>query len=237
MSENKGITLITRPKYKSEILAQKLQEQGYETLINPLFEVRHRYNLTSKEIALLQNPQAILITSDNAIPALKKLALAKDVKIMAVGKITADKIIHCGYKNVSYAQNSAQSLQELALNKLNKDGGMVVYLAGELVTLDLAQQLHKHGFKSKKITVYSIDESKQFEPTIIEKIHNNQITQILVYSQNTALILHRLILKHKLLECFKGIKILCLSKKIADYCLDLGFQKIGNINEILNHEK
>lgn len=220
--------LLTRPRESSKILAVQLQKKGFKAIISPLFEVEHLKNI------VLQKPQAILITSMNSIPALLESGVSKDTKILAVGTQTKNKIKGYGYNNTASASGSASRLKELALDKLSPRSGPCIHLSGEIVTIDLAQELSREGFQAQKMVAYKIIESKSLSTNVINKIKSRSIDTTLVYSQNTASIFHKLLTKHNLLEYCQSIRLLCLSDKISNYCLELGFEQVGNIKEIID---
>lgn len=219
--------LLTRPKKLSQKIAQTLAQKNLSSLIQPLFSIVEIDNLQP----ISQELQAVLITSSAAVFALEKLTIQKNVLILAVGKKTALAIEKLGYKNVLVANNSAASLLDLALEKLSKNNNLIIYLAGENITLDLAEKLGEQNFNAQKIIVYKTTAREKFLTTTIDAINNNEVSEVWVYSQNSLKIFYQLAKKHNLLECLSEIKILCLSQKIADLASELGFLKIGIIKE------
>jgi uroporphyrinogen-III synthase len=220
--------LVTRPRIQSELLAKQLQQKGFNAIIEPLFETQtQKTNIPLK-------PQALLITSMNAVNSLLNCNIDKQVKILAVGQKTAHILNQGGFKNVSFASGSSSSLRDLALDVLSPEEGVVVYLAGSIVTLDLSEELTKSGFNSQRITSYTISESKILSKNTISKIKNRHIDKVLIYSKNTASIFHKLLDKHNLLEYCQSMKLLCFSDRISDFCLEIGFKRIGDIGEIID---
>lgn len=221
--------LVTRPQIDSLKLAKQLKSHNHQTIIQPLFAVKKLPQLsplTNQEI------QAILISSAHAVFALKKLAIKKSVLILAIGKKTAQTIKDLGYKNVISANNSADSLLKLAIKKLSADNGLVIYLCGEIITLDLTAQLQQKKFLTEKIVVYKTNPTKKLNEETIQAIKNHEIDAALIYSENSALIFYQLLKQHNLLEYLGQIKLLCLSKKILNYTTTLGFSSNGLINTL-----
>ncbi len=222
-----GKILLTRPKKSSQKIAQTLVQKNLLSLIQPLFEIAEIDNLQP----INQKLQAVLITSSAAVFALKKLAIKNDILILAVGKKTADAIEKLGYKNVVAANNSAAALLNLSAEKLSKNNGLIIYLAGEKISLNLAEKLCEQNFNAKKIVVYKTIPSKKFLTTTIDEIKNGNVCEVWVYSKNSVRIFYQLAKKHNLLECLREIKILCLSQEIADLAKEFGFLKTGIIKE------
>lgn len=223
--------LITRPKDLAIITAKNLQKLGYQTIIEPIFTVKTIHNW-SKNVINQETLQAVIISSANAINALQELKLANDLPILAIGKKTASKIKKIGYKKIFYANNSARSLLEIAQKKFSPFQGKIIYLSGKIITLDLAQELNLLGYEAQRIAVYETIPKKELSKKLINKLKNHLISKVLIYSKNTATIFYHLISKYDLLENFEQIELSCLSKQIADHCLNLGFKKIGLIENI-----
>jgi uroporphyrinogen-III synthase len=225
--------LVTRDQEKSIILAQKLRNKGLKTIICPLFKVKHiKVSLLNKILFRLFRPKTILITSSNSIDYLEHLKLSKSTNILSVGVNTTQNLKTLGYDNIQTANNSAESLFDLAKQELTKNK-LALYLRGEIIKSNLRNELKHYGFKTKQVICYKIVEHHYIEENVIEKIHNHEISGITIYSKNTLLILHKLFLKHNLLEYCKEIKLLCLSEDIRKYSKELGFRKNENINKIL----
>jgi uroporphyrinogen-III synthase len=209
-------TLLTR--------LEKFSQKNLSSITQPLFSIARIDNLQP----INQELQAVLITSSAAVFALEKLAIKKDVLVLAVGKKTADEVKKLGYKNVLFANNSAASLLDLALNNVkNKD--LIIYLAGEKITLDLAEKLSKQNFNAQKIVVYKTIEIEKFSGTTIDEIRIGNVGEVWIYSKNSLRIFYKLAQKHNLLECLGEIKILCLSQEIAELAREIGFLKTGII--------
>ncbi|MCE3255132.1 MAG: uroporphyrinogen-III synthase [Rickettsiaceae bacterium] len=201
--------LLTRPVKSSQKIAKILTEKNLSFLIQPLFSIIKNKNLEP----LSQMPQAVLITSSNAVFALKKLGIKKDILILVVGKKTADSIKKTGYKNVVFANNSATSLLELAKEKLSKNSAEILYLSGSIITIDLAQELLQQNYSAKRIIVYGTKEVEEFSKESIDEIGSGNITEVWIYSKNSEKIFYKLAEQHNLLGPLKRVKILYLPGK------------------------
>jgi uroporphyrinogen-III synthase len=214
--------VLTRPRNISNITAETLKEKGYKIIIEPLFFVKPK-NL-DHDIFFNKNIQAILISSFNAVFALKKLKAPKQQLILAIGEKTASQIQNLGYQNILIAKNSALSLLKLSEEKLEKNKGEIIYLSGEIITSDLSTLLTKKGFSAKRIVVYETKPRKSLSKQIIKKFKNNNSFQILAYSKNTVSIFYDLLKQDNLLvQCHK-MKLLCFSQQISKYAQKLGFK-------------
>ncbi len=227
--------LVTRNQDKSLELSQKLRDKGFATITYPLFQVLVNKISIPDKIFFNKNPiDAVVISSNNAIKYLQEIQLSKNIAIFTIGENTANNLQELGYSNIKKAQNSAISLLELVKNCVNKQE-QIIYLCGEIVTIDLSEKLQDEGFKAKKIISYKIQEQNYLCDEVITKIKNYTIEFVTIYSKNTLTIFHKLLLKHNLLEYCSSIKLLCLSDEIIKYAARIGFPKGTNINLILNN--
>lgn len=213
--------LITRPLKSSLQTAKILDKKNISYSIFPLFSIKKSQDLKP----IKGKAQAVLITSNEAIFALLKLGIKKDVLILTVGEETLKKVQKLGYKNAIAAANSATSLLQLAQKQLNKKE-QIFYLSGQNITLDLAKELESKGFAAKRIIVYKTIEIQNFSTRIINEIKEGEISEVLIYSQNSLKIFHKLIQKHDLSKFSNRLKISCLSSKIAASAKKLKFLKI-----------
>lgn len=217
--------LLTRTKKSSLKSAKILENNKIPYLIQPLFSVNKFKNLQP----INQKLQAVLITSSEALFALKKLSIKLDTFILTVGDKTAQNVKKLGYKNVWGASNSAASLLNLAIEKLKKENGFIVYLSGEKITMNLSKALQDKGYNTSRIVVYKTIPTNEFSSQTIEEVKNNNISEVWIYSKESLEIFCKLVQKHNLLKYFNQIKISCLSSKIADLAKEKHFSKIGII--------
>lgn len=226
--------LITREEDKSSVLSNKFKEMGFESLVHPLFEVvNSKSGFLRNLLFKFSKPQAILVTSANVAPFLASSSIDRNIRIFAIGDQTAKSLRKSGFRNIKKAFNSSGSLLSLTLKNLKKENGLVLYLSGEVITQDLALSLQKKGFKAKRIICYKTNPVEKLSDQVIEKIKSGKITQVVLYSQNTAKIFHELLNKHGLFAGSKTIKLLCFSDKIVTFCRNLGFQNCQNLNQTL----
>ncbi len=220
--------IITKNKKAYKEIIQNLSNKNLHSIIpQPLFSVIKTTNLKPE----INQPQAVIITSSNAIFALKKLQIENNTLILSVGSKTAERIRKLGYNNVLFVDNSAFLLLNLSKNILIKNQGTIVYLAGEIITLDLAKKLEELGFVSKKIIVYKTKEVRNLLPQNIEEIKNGNVEEVWIYSKNSLMIFYRLVKKYDLLEYLEQTKISCLSQEIANCAKKIGFYKTTIFNQ------
>ena len=75
--------LITRPRAEAAVLARELEARGHEVLVEPLLTIAP----VADVIPALDDVQAILLTSANAVPALR--GTNPRLPVFVVGEATA----------------------------------------------------------------------------------------------------------------------------------------------------
>jgi uroporphyrinogen-III synthase len=217
IQQNKTIISTRLNPYPKSTIKQ-LKNLGFDLISEPLFKVtkiklnQNKFNQT--------NLQAIIFTSANACSTIINLDLDKNLKIFAIGKASAQQLKLAGYDNIFYAsKKNAESLKELILQKLDPNDGKIVYFCGESITLDFKSELEKQGFKVDKILSYKLTAIKNLSKKFQEKLLTSQISQILLYSKNSAEVFFNLfeplILKHHIAKTrLQSIKIICFSDQI-----------------------
>jgi uroporphyrinogen-III synthase len=249
--KNKTIISTRLNSYPKSIVDQ-LRNLGFDLISEPLFKVT-KIKLDQNKFNRA-NLQAIIFTSANACSAIINLSLDKNLKIFAIGQASANQLKLAGYNNIFYAsKKNAESLKELILQKLDPAKGRIAYFCGESITLDFKSELEKQDFKVDKILSYKLTAIKSLSKKFQEELLSNQISQILLYSKNSAEVFFNLF-KKLTLKChikktnLQSIKITCLSDQILTKvqnlkkALSLDFTKIESfiddnlIKDIFNNE-
>ncbi len=220
--------LVARSQEQSLEITQFLEKSGFQVFVEPLFAV-------TKLTALKQftAASAAIVTSANACTMMIDSNLPKDVKIFAVGKKTAQKLLDAGFKNIAIPpKHSASALRNLILQTHQDKSQPILYFRGSLVNLDLKQELEKFGFKVENILSYETKESEIFSDELLQFLRQNSFDKILLFSKKSADTFFKLATQHSLLESFGSSQICCLSKEILHRAQDLGFTKTTTFNEI-----
>lgn len=218
--------LITRHSNRAKELRKYLEENKTIVVCEPLFEVK-KVNIEK----LNQNFGAIIITSKNAIESLLSYNFDKNIKIFCVGKKTANEVKKFGFLNIEFAvDENALSLMSLIVENYQAKNLPILYLHGEIITLDFAKELQNHNMVVKKILCYKTLE-KDFSDEFLHFCQNNSFDYILVFSQNSAKIFANLAQKHNLIKFFNNSKILGFSNKICDILIKSNFKKVAKFDE------
>jgi uroporphyrinogen-III synthase len=127
-------------------------------------------------------------------------------------------------KNVEYdvnisipqqGKNAAEILQ-YCLENLSSSAGKIIYLSGDVVTLDIAAELRKHGFDAERIIAYKQIPAKKIAADLSE------ITIASFFSSQTLLNFKALANDRDLGK----ISCVCISEKVAQTARKMGWKNI-----------
>lgn len=228
--KNKKI-LILRTAKKADDLTKFLSSKNYDVFNLATHEIiDHPFLRFAKKLNFLTF-DAVILTSANAVYSLEKLALAKDKKIFAVGKKTAEAASLLGFKNCEFPQqNCALELAKLIIEtyqpSIQNQPKKLLYLRGEEIAFDLRNELASRQIEVAELVVYRKIPNKNFLQKFLKINQKSSIDEILVFSQASLKILSLLLKKHDLSKIVKASQLVCFSKKIADNAAQLGFQNI-----------
>ena len=180
--------LITRPAVQATATDNRLKAAGYTTFLAPLLEIEP-IAWQAPDIT----PQAILITSQNAVPALAQSTLARTIPVYAVGPRTGEIVRAAGFLQVESAEGDVDALLRLVQKRCHHGLGALLYLAGEVVAGHLAADLAAAGYRVETRVVYRALAASAFPPAVAQALEAGKIATVLLYSPRTAAVFARLI--------------------------------------------
>ena len=133
--------LVTRPDADAADTARRLQTLGFMAVAAPALRIEQRQMRLSGTF----RPQAILVTSGNALASLP--ATLHGVPLLAVGDATARKAGALGFAAIRSARGDAGDLARLASETLIPAAGALLLASGAGQGVSLAAGLRKHGFR------------------------------------------------------------------------------------------
>jgi uroporphyrinogen-III synthase len=208
--------LITRPKGDEYGLAEMLQVRNYRAIHEPLMDILLRHNERyALHRALMDDPDAILVTSRHAVQALSILTEIRDLFLICVGEATAKAAFSAGFTRVSTAGGNAKLMIEQVLASYDEDSRFI-YASGEDVRTDLAAELGAAGMRVERIVVYETIAAQQLSDTLVEQLKRGQVDGVTFLSQRTAEIFMKLIDRHGISNCIEGLRAFCMSETVAD---------------------
>lgn len=172
--------LLTRPQAEAERTAQELEEVGFRVTLAPVMAIKP---LACAPFAT--PPEGVLLTSQHAVPALRKLKVRKHTPIIAVGPATADAAKAEGYTQVQVADGHALSLVPMVKARLRPPAALA-YLRGAEVRHDLHTILMKEGYRVESRRVYRTTPLSALPTEAEQALIEGTLDALLFYSARTV---------------------------------------------------
>ena len=218
--------LFTRPLEDSSEMILKFQKLGHKVSHLPLLKIEE---INIGEINFFEY-QGIIFTSANAVKFLDIKKIDKKMSCFCVGNATEKKARSRGFKNVIAADGNVRNLKELILQNFNKKDGKLIYVSGEIVSIDLSQQLEKEGYKIKNIINYRADYNKNFDEKFISELKLKLPDIIYIYSENSASSFLNFIKTYQFESLFMNTNLMCIGEKTSAILNEIKWKKIFLFN-------
>ncbi len=202
--------IITRPKEDAQYLIKRLQNLGHTTTHLPVIRIE---KLDTKKINL-QNYEAIIFTSSNAIKFMNLEKFNLKIKCFCVGNITEVNAKKVGFINTYSSEGTVDSLIELIMRTIDSKSGKLLYLSSEFISKDLDLDLIKAGYSVERISNYTSLPVEKIDETILTQIKKNPPDVFFIYSVKSAKNLFNLINKYSLLNVVTHSNLMCISERV-----------------------
>lgn len=226
------LALLTRPRPDSEVLATTLDDQGVDSLIEPVFKI---FPLEGAKLPPLRDIQALLITSANGVRALAALLgpppQARHIPLFAVGAASAKTAREAGFEKIQTAAGDVASLAALAQEQLNSRAGPLLHIAGNHVTGDLAGELQERGFELHRQVLYEARASAVLSPKTQAALSAGKINMVLFFSPRSARTFVTLIRAASLDSALVRTAAICLSANVAEAAAAVEWRRIRTANK------
>ena len=218
--------LLTRPLEDCSEMILKFQSLGHQVSHLPLLIVE---KMNHEEINFY-NYGGIIFTSANAIKFLDLDKIDKDIICFCVGDMTEKRARMVGFQNTIAAEGSVSNLKELILQNYEIKNKPLLYISGEIISFDLAQQLLNEGYKIKRIINYRVSHNQNFNENFIKELKINIPDIIYVYSQNSASSLLNFIKIHQMENKWMDTNLMCIGEKTSSILNEIKWKKIFLFN-------
>lgn len=228
---NSETVLITRPRGDEMALTEALQARGLHIIHEPLLEIflRHTERQTLHR-ALLQEPDAVIVTSRHGVRALAALTEMRDHSLLCVGEATADAAQSLGFLRATAAGGTGERLIEYITGSYDEDSRFL-YLSGEHTRIDIAAALQRHGMRAERIALYEATAAQQLSDTLAEHIRRRQVDVATFLSPRTAEIFLRLCEKADVLPSLAAMHAICLSDAVATPLSEVRWRSLVSAGE------
>ena len=229
--------ILTRPLNDIENLMQDLFNLGHKIMHIPTLKIKN----ANLETINIENYNALIFTSSNAVKNLNVKGEKKNIKCFCVGSVTEKIARLSGFTNTISASGNVNALKNLIVNsKELKKSDNLAYICGDQVTLELDKELKKEGLKVKKFINYFSEKISSLNEANIDLIKKYPPDVIFVYSLRSAESFNSIVANYSLAPMMTQSVVMCISKKIVDFFNKAGWKnyKIFNPgNEIIELEK
>ena len=210
--------LITRPTIDAEILATKLQQNGFTPIIIPMMEVTFLPDATLPD----HDSDGLIFTSANGVRALMHqlqnhhvlMQKLQTTKLYAVGAKTAQIAKDNGFTNIFTASGNVDTLYQLICTHTDKNAKLY-HGAADNHPHSLAEKLNETGFQVSRISLYQTIAVPNLPDDFADILH--QLYAVMLFSPRTAEIFMINFYNHTLQNSLKyTISFVCLSQAVCD---------------------
>ena len=228
---------ITRPEPDATALKKRLIAQGHDVIIEPLMWI----DFTETDPIEIDGAQALIATSRNGIRAIAQSEVAdyaRTLPIFVVGPGTAAAAREAGFADIVQGPARGADLVPMIESRAEIHGGPLVHLAGDTVSLGMAEELRHLGFAVLQPTVYIARMAEKLSTAFLPKLVLGEIDAVILLSPRTARTYVELIQAHQLVRSARKLRHFCLSEAVAAALVPLQPDVIKvpnrpNIHEIL----
>jgi uroporphyrinogen-III synthase len=213
--------LVTRPEPDGSKLKAMVEAAGYEAVLEPLM----RPELLPQAIESLEGVTAVVATSRNALRALARsvhLHQALAIPLFVVGRGTAEEARNLGFERIALGPGTVSGFAAAIAGTLDPADGLILYLAADVRTGDLAGELEQLGFRVLRHVVYRMKAAEALSEATRDAIGDGVVDGVILMSPRTARIYAGLIRQHRLGDAAAEMVHLCLSDAVAKALEALG---------------
>ena len=218
--------LLTRPIEDCSEIISKFQSLGHQVSHLPLLSV----NKVNYGEINFSDYKGIIFTSANAVKFLDLKKIEKKMLCFCVGSATEKKARSVGFQNVIAAGGNVENLKELILQNFDKKDGKLIYISGEIVSVNLDHQLEEEGYNIKRVINYRASPIEKFEERFIDELKLKIPDIVYIYSQNSASSFLNIIKIYQLESLWMNTNLMCIGEKTSTILNEIKWKKIFLFN-------
>ena len=218
--------LLTRPLEDCSEMILKFKSLGHQVSHLPLLKID---KVSYEEINFLDY-RAIIFTSANAVKFLDLKQIDKKLLCFCVGNATEKKARSVGFQNIIAAEGNVENLKELVLQNFDQKDGKLIYVCGEIISVDLDQQLIKEGYNIDRVINYRTNHNQKFDEKFIMELKLNMPDMVYIYSQNSAQSFLNFIKINQLESLWMNTNLMCIGEKTSSILNEIKWKKIFLFN-------
>ena len=156
--------------------------------------------------------------------------LDKNIKCFCVGNSTEKKARSVGFQNTVAAEGNVENLKELIIQNYDIQDKPLLYVSGEMITVNLDQQLVSEGLRIKRIINYKVNHTEKFDANFINELKQNMPDIVYVYSQNSASSFLNFIKIYQTENLWMNTNLMCIGEKTSSILNEIKWKKIFLFN-------
>ena len=172
----------------------------------------------------------IIFTSANAVKFLDLDKLDKNIKCFCVGGTTEKKARSVGFQNTLAAEGNVSNLKELILQYYDLKDRQLLYVSGEIISVDLDQKLLNEGYSIKRIINYQVSYNQKFDENFVKELKTNIPDIVYIYSQNSASSFLNFIKIQQFENLWMNTNLMCIGEKTSSILNEIKWKKIFLFN-------
>ena len=218
--------LLTRPLEDCSEMILKFKSLGHQVSHLPLLNI----DKVDYEQINFSEFKGIIFTSTNAVKFLDLKSIDKNLLCFCVGSATEKKARSVGFQNVIAAEGNVENLKELVLQNFDQKDGKLIYVSGEIISVDLDQQLIKEGYNIKRIVNYRTTYNQKFDENFVKELKLKIPDMVYVYSQNSASSFLNFIKIYQSQNLWMDTNLMCIGEKTSSILNEIKWKKIFLFN-------
>ena len=203
--------LLTRPREQAEALAIKLRARDIDVWIEPMLSIVRHTNVKLET----GDYQAFLVTSSNGADSLAEATTRRDLKLYAVGDVTAATLSHHDFADVWSADGNADDLAAMVEKDVDSSEGSLLHVGGVNLAGDLISRLRSNGYKTHHVALYHTVAASTLTREVRSAMANREIDGVLFFSPETARIFVALVVGALCEKALVDMTAFCLSEAAA----------------------
>ena len=218
--------LLTRPLEDCSEMISKFKSLGHQVSHLPLLSV----DKINHEQINFTDFKGIIFTSTNAVKFLDLKKIDKNLLCFCVGNATEKKARSAGFQNVIAAEGNVENLKELILQSFDQKDGKLIYVSGEIISIDLDHQLIREGYNIKRIVNYRTTHIQKFDKRFVDELKLKIPDIVYVYSQNSASSFLNFIKILQSESLWMNTNLMCIGEKTSSILNEIKWKKIFLFN-------
>ena len=218
--------LLTRPLEDCSEMIIKFKSLGHQVSHLPLLNIEK----IDYEQINFSDYKGIIFTSANAVKFLDLKSINKNLLCFCVGSATEKKARSVGFQNVIAAEGNVENLKELILQNFDQKDGQLIYISGEIISVDLDQQLTNEGYSVKRMVNYRTIYNQKFDDNFVRELMLKIPDMVYIYSQNSASSFLNFIKINQSESLWMNTNLMCIGEKTSSILNEIKWNKIFLFN-------